>query len=302
MSLGLATVVRTPGIFLVVSLLVGFGSVAVQILVPLAAHFAPDASRGRVVGNVMGGLMLGILLSRPFASFVADHFGWHAVFGSATVFMLAIAAVFALLMPERRPDHRASYAALLRSLGTLVATMPVLRRRAFYQGCLFASFSLFWAAAPLELARHFGYSQTQIGVFALIGALGAIAAPVAGRLADAGHTRNGTFAALVFAAAGFWPVIVVPATGAIGLVVTGVLLDFCVQMNMVLGQREIYGLDPASRGRLNALYMTSTFVGGALGSLVASVLYAHFGWTGVVVAGSAFPLLALLRFVLGGMR
>lgn len=300
--LGIATVVRDPFVFLVVSLLIGFASVSVQILVPLAAHFAPDASRGRIVGNVMGGLMLGILLSRPFSSFVADHFGWHAVFGTATVFMIAISVLFAWLMPRRQPDHRATYASLLRSLGTLVARLPPLRRRSFYQGCMFASFSLFWTAAPLELTQHYGYSQSQIAVFALIGALGAIAAPVAGRMADAGYTRSGTLAALIFAAAGYWPVALVPSLGVVGMIFTGVLLDFCVQMNMVLGQREVYALDAASRGRLNALYMTSVFIGGALGSLIASPLYAHSGWRGVVVAGSVFPLLALLRFGLARMR
>ena len=301
-SLAIATMVRDPGVFLFVSLLIGFGSVSVQILVPLAAHFAPDETRGRVVGNVMGGLMLGILLSRPFASFVADHFGWHAVFGSATVMMVVITIVFVALMPTRRPDHRATYGALLRSLGTLVVRMPTLRRRAFYQGCMFASFSLFWTAAPLELARHYGYSQTRIAGFALIGALGAIAAPIAGRLADAGYTRSGSLIAMVLAAVGYWFVVASPSLGVVALVGTGVLLDFCVQMNMVLGQREIYALDAASRGRLNALYVTSVFIGGALGSLIASPLYAHFGWSGVVVAGSAFPSLALLRFLMAGMR
>lgn len=301
-SLGIATLVRDPGVFLLVSLLIGFGSVSVQILVPLAAHFAPDETRGRVVGNVMGGLMLGILLSRPFSSFVADHFGWHAVFGTATVFMIAITLLFVLLMPSRQPAHTATYGALLRSLGTLVARMPALRRRSFYQGCMFASFSLFWTAAPLELTHHYGLSQSQIAVFALIGALGAIAAPIAGRMADAGFTRGGSLAAMTLAAAGFWPVVLAPSLGVVGLVCTGVLLDFCVQMNMVLGQREVYALDAASRGRLNALYVTSVFIGGAIGSLIASPLYAAGGWPLVVLVASAFPLLALLRFLLARMR
>ena len=301
-SLAIATVVRDAGVFLLVSLLIGFASVAVQILVPLAAHFAPDATRGRIVGNVMGGLMLGILLSRPFSSFVADHFGWHAVFGTATAFMIAISALFAWLMPCRQPEHRATYGSLLRSLFTLVARLPVLRRRSFYQGCMFASFSLFWTAAPLELSQHYGLSQSGIAVFALIGALGAIAAPIAGRMADAGHTRIGSLAALALAAAGYWAVIAIPSLGLVGMVCTGVLLDFCVQMNMVLGQREIYALDAASRGRLNALYVTSVFIGGAIGSAIASPLYTHGGWIAVVVAGSAFPLLALVRFLAARMR
>ena len=105
-SLVIATVVRDPGVFLLVSLLIGFGSVSAQMLMPLAAHFAPDASRGRVVGNVMSGLMLGILLSRPFASFVADHFGWRAVFGVAAALMTGITRCSRSTIPRRRPDHR----------------------------------------------------------------------------------------------------------------------------------------------------------------------------------------------------
>ncbi len=301
-SLGIATLVRDPLVFLIVSLLIGFGSVSAQIIVPMAAHLAPDASRGRIVGNVMGGLMLGILLARPFSSFVADHFGWHAVFGTATALMIAITALFAAYMPKRQPDHAATYPALLRSLGTLFLHLPALRRRAFYQGCLFASFSLFWTAAPLELTHRYGYTQTQIAVFALIGALGAVAAPVAGRLADAGHTRVASLAAMSMAALGYWPLALAPSLGVAGMICTGVLLDFCVQMNMVLGQREIYALDAASRGRLNALYVTGIFIGGATGSLIASPLYAHGGWPWIVIAGSGLPLLALLRFVAGGLR
>ncbi len=291
-----STLADSAPLFLAFSLAIGLSSVAVQILIPLAAHLAPEASRGRVVGNVMGGLMLGILLSRPFASFVADHLGWRAVFGIAAAFMVGIGIVFLRTMPRHQPAHSATYGALIRSLGRLVARMPTLRQRALYQGCMFATFSLFWTAAPLELARHYGYSQSQIGVFALIGAMGAIAAPFGGRLADAGYTRRGTFAALLLAAFAYLPDLLLHGSSAAALMATAVVLDFCVQMNMTIGQREIFALDPHSRGRLNALYMTSIFVGGALGSSLASALYARGGWPWVVAAGTAFPAIALLRF------
>lgn len=296
--LGAAVVATDPIAFLVISFLVGMSSVAVQILIPLAAHLAPEETRGRVVGNVMGGLMLGILLSRPIASFVADHFGWHAVFAMATGLMVMIALVFAKTMPRWQPDHRASYGALLRSLGHLLVRWPALRRRALYQGCMFASFSLFWTAAPLELVRHHGYSQSQVGFFALIGAMGAIAAPIGGRLADAGHTRTGTRVALLVGSLCWLPALALPSAAA--LVVTAVLIDFCVQMNMTIGQREIFALDPASRGRINALYMTSIFTGGAVGSSLASVLYAHGGWPWVVAVGALLPAIAFVRFMIAG--
>jgi len=295
LSLAGAAMATLSNAFLLLSLLIGFSSVAVQIIVPLAAHLAPEASRGRVVGGIMSGLLLGILLARPASSFIAGHFGWRAVFGAAAVMMAGIIAVFAVKMPLRQPQHQAGYLALLRSLGTLMLRFPVLRQRAFYQACMFASFSLFWTAAPLELARTYGFSQGQIALFCLAGAVGAIAAPIGGRLADAGHTRAATRWALAGAAISYVPALFGSAWGFIGLALTGILLDFCVQMNMVLGQRDIYGLDAASRGRLNALYMTSIFIGGAAGSSVASSLYGHGGWMWIALIGAGFPLLALVR-------
>jgi len=301
-SLASAAFAQTPNVFLLASLLVGFSSVAVQILIPLAAHLAPEESRGRVVGSIMGGLLLGILLARPASSLIADHFGWRAVFAVAAVLMLLISVVLATTIPKHQPAHNASYGQLLKSLWTLLRKQPVLRQRAFYQACMFATFSLFWTAVPLELARNHGLSQSQIAIFALVGAIGAIAAPIAGRLADAGHTQVASRFAMLFAALSFLPSLVQPSYAVIGMAVTGIVLDFCVQMNMVLGQRSVYALDAKSRSRLNALYMTSIFIGGAAGSVIASALYDHGGWTWIVIAGSAFPLLALLGFLKNSAR
>ncbi|SEP85757.1 Predicted arabinose efflux permease, MFS family [Pseudomonas sp. NFACC02] len=297
LSLLSAAFAQTPNLFLLASLLVGFSSVAVQILIPLAAHLAPEETRGRVVGSIMGGLLLGILLARPASSLIADHFGWRAVFGTAAAVMLVISVVLATTIPKHQPTHNATYRQLITSLWTLLRKQPVLRQRAFYQACMFATFSLFWTAVPLELARNHGLSQSQIALFALIGAIGAVAAPIAGRLADAGHTRVASLCAMLFAALSFLPSLISPLYAVIGMAVTGIVLDFCVQMNMVLGQRSVYALDAKSRSRLNALYMTSIFIGGAIGSVVASALYDHGGWTWIVIAGSAFPLIALLAFL-----
>lgn len=296
-SLMAAAVTTSPNLFLLVSLLVGFSSVSVQIMIPLAANLAPAASRGRIVGGIMSGLLLGILLARPFASFIAGLFGWRAVFATAAVLMIGITIVFGFRMPARRPEHKASYRQLIRSLGTLMLRFPVLRQRSFYQACMFATFTLFWTAAPLELAQVYRFSQGQIALFCLVGAVGAIAAPISGRLADAGHTRVATLAALAVGALSYLPALLDPAWGLIGLFITGIVLDFCVQMNMVLGQREVYALDSASRSRLNALYMTSIFVGGGIGSSMASALYSQGGWHWIALAGSIFPLLALVRFM-----
>lgn len=291
-----AGLTHSPSMFLVFSLLIGLTSVAVQILVPLAAHLAPEATRGRVVGNIMSGLLLGILLSRPLSSLLVEVFGWRGVFFSAAGLMAIIALITAVALPRRVPSHKATYAGLIGSVFALARKHALLRQRSLYQGLLFASFSLFWTLAPIELMRHHGFSQAQVAIFALVGAVGAIAAPIAGRLADAGHARRGTLVALLLAPVSLL-IAALPSSSYWWLVVCAVLLDFAVQLNLVLGQREVYAIDPHSRARLNAVYMTSIFVGGALGSLVASPLYEHFGWNLSAVAVALLPALALGLFL-----
>lgn len=301
-SLVAAGLAKQPSVFLVVSALIGFSSVSVQMLIPLAAHLAPEESRGRVVGGIMGGLLLGILLARPLSSLVADHFGWRAVFIGAAALMLIISIVIAMTMPKWQPAHRASYGQLLMSLGQLFCHEPVLRQRALYQGLMFAAFSLFWTAVPLVLSREFGLTQSQIAMFSLVGAIGAVAAPISGRLADAGHTRRASQLAMVLGVVSFLPAFINPLYGVIGLAVTGIALDFAVQMNMVLGQRAVYALGTANRGRLNALYMISIFIGGAIGSSVASSLYEHASWLAVAAVDSALSLIALVAFSMVSRR
>ena len=286
-------------VFVAATLLIGVTSVSVQMLIPLAAHLTPEASRGRVVGSVMAGLLLGILLSRPLASVVADHFGWRAVFIVAAVLMAGIAAIVALALPRFQPAGGLGYGALLGSLVELLRDTPVLRERAFYQACMFATFSLFWTTVPIELAHHHGFSQSQIALFTLVGAVGVVAGPLGGRLADAGHSRLATWMALSVAFASWMSGLLPGSTSVLALVLTAVLLDGCAQVNMVVGQRAIYTLPAPIRSRLNALYMTSIFLGGAVGSASASVLYVAGGWRWVAVAGCAFPLAALARSALG---
>ncbi|MFC0708143.1 MFS transporter [Azorhizophilus paspali] len=286
--------------FLAAAWLIGIGSVAVQVMVPFAAHFAPEHMRGQVVGNVMSGLMFGIMLARPVASFVADLLSWHAVFALSAAVMVLLATVLWRTLPERRPEQRIGYLALLASLGRLWRNTPALRRRALYQACLFAAFSLFWTVTPLLLASPaFGLSQSGIALFALVGVAGALCAPVAGRLADRGLTRAGSATAMVLVAAAFALTHLAPAgshTALTLLVLAGVVLDAGVTANLVLGQRLIYMLGAEQRSRLNGLYMATFFAGGAIGSTLGAWAYAHGGWTLASSIGLALPLAALLYF------
>lgn len=289
-----------PAPFLAASLLIGLGSVAVQILVPYAAHLAPEAIRGRAVGNVMSGLALGIMLARPVASLITAWSSWRVVFVLSAVMMAVLAIVLRMVLPQRRPHSRMSYGALLASMGRLVVTTPVLRRRALYQAALFASFSLFWTVTPLLLAGPaFRLSQTGIGLFALAGVAGAIASPLAGRLADRGWTRPATALAMVAVVAGFvltW-LGESGSTLALGLLVAAaIVLDFGMAANLVLGQRAIFTLGAELRGRLNGLYMATFFAGGAIGSALGGWAYAHGGWAQASMIGIAFPIVALLYY------
>ena len=240
-SLAAAAVAPSAGWFLLASLCVGVSSVAVQMLIPVAAHMSPEESRGRVVGNEMAGLLTGIMLARPAASIVASEFGWRAVYGGSAVLMAVLAGGLRLLLPARHVDASHSYLELIGSLWRLLADTALLQRRAAYQATLFGTFTLYWTAVPLLLlGPTFAFSQRSLSLFALAGAAGALAAPIAGRLADRGLTKIATGAALVLAIVGFSLAALGRHGALFGLLAGGILLDFAVQGNVVLGQRAIF--------------------------------------------------------------
>jgi len=284
--------------FLLFSFLTGFCSVGAQIMVPLAAHLAPEESRGRVVGNIMGGLITGIMLARPLANGLAAVAGWRAIFGVSALGMAALAVLLARTLPMRKPQPGLHYGQILASSVGLLVRTPAIRRRTAYQAAMFACFNLFWTAVPLLLAHSFGLGQWGIALFALAGAGGALSAPIAGRLGDRGYVRSGTAAALAgailaFAVAG-WSA---AAHALVILAAAAVLLDAATQMNQVLGQRVLYSIAPEARGRINAVYMTAVFLAGALGSALASISLAHGGWTATASLGAALGGAAFLLFL-----
>jgi predicted MFS family arabinose efflux permease len=292
-----AAVAHSAVSLLAASLVIGLGSVAVQMLVPIAGHLAPDASRGRVVGTVVSGLLVGIMLARPTASLLASALGWRAVFWLSAGLMVALGLVLRFALPQRRPTADGGYAELIGSLWTLLRDTPILRRRAAYQAAMFGAFSLYWTAVPLVLSSPlYGLGQRGIALFALAGAAGALSAPAAGRLADRGYTHVATGLALAIAGVSF----LLARLGAHGslaaLLAGGILLDLGVQANLVLGQRAIYKLGAHVRSRLNGLYMALFFAGGAVGSSIASLAYTHGGWGLVSNIGFAFPVVALLLY------
>jgi predicted MFS family arabinose efflux permease len=286
--------------FLLAALVIGLGSVAVQILIPYAAHLAPEAARGRVVGDVTTGLMIGIMLARPASSFITSISSWHVVYIFSGTVMVVLTIVLFCALPRRAPKAQVGYRALLASMGRLYMTTPVLRRRAFYQALLFGAFSLFWTTIPLLLAGpKFHMSQRGIALFALAGVAGAVAAPIAGRLADRGWSHAATGAAMLIAALAFVLALISEpgsTTSLVLLVASAVLLDFGVQGNVVLGYRALFMLGAEYRSRLNGLYMATFFLAGAAGSAVGAWAFARGGWELAACIGLALPVAALIYF------
>jgi predicted MFS family arabinose efflux permease len=294
--LGIALSHSTVG-FMASSFVVGVFAVATQVLVPFASHLAPGSSRGRVVGNVMSGLLGGIMLARPFSSYVAATLGWRAVFYISAGMMLALMLLLLRALPQRRPSAKLSYWQILGSMPHLVASTPLLRRRAFYQAMMFAGFNVFWTGSPLLLAHEFDMGQRGIALFTLAGAAGALAAPIAGRLADRGLTRPATGWALVAAVTAFVAAVEGGRLHSLTLLVLGALiLDAAVQVCQVLSLRSIYTLAPALRGRLNGLLVAFAFLGGATGSGLAAAVYAMRGWTTLGGLGGLFIIVALAQY------
>src|SRR5450830_641112 len=286
--------------FFLAAFIIGVSSVGAQVLVPYAAHMSLPETRGRAVGNVMSGLLMGILLARPVSSLVADLLGWHAIFGLSAVATALLALVLLRYLPQRRPPAGMHYFALLASMWHLVKTTPILRRRSMYHALMFAAFSLFWTTSPLWLASPaFNMSQKGIALFAFAGVIGVIAAPIAGRVADRGWSRPATGIAMFAGAAAFllthfWSG--GRESSLAILLAAAILLDFGVSANLVLSQRAIYALGGEIRSRLNGLFMATFFGGGALGSALGAWIYAEGGWGATSLLGFAFPAVALMYY------
>lgn len=286
---------RSAGVYYVAAFLVGLFTTGAQVLLPFIAQLTPEARRGRVVGTVMAGLLTGLMLARPVALFISASLGWRAVFVIAAGVTLLLAGLLSVIMPRHVPAGGLRYGQLLLTSLKVLRDLPQVRRRAIYQTLMFGAFSLFWTAAPLALAGRFGLSGRGIALFALAGAGGALVAPVAGRLADAGWTRACTIGAMAVLGLSFLASSWLVAAGALAaFAVVAILVDGAVQMNHVVSQRIIYMTPDATRGRVNAIYMTVTFVGGAAGSMLGALTYHRGGWTATALTGAASGLALLL--------
>jgi predicted MFS family arabinose efflux permease len=302
--LGVATSISV-GVFFVASFLIGVCATGAQVLLPFVAHLVPEVRRGRVTGKVMAGVLTGIMLARPAALFIAASFGWRAVFLASAGLLLVIGVLLARMMPAYRPAGGLHYGRIITTMVRLPARMPDLCWRSVYGALMFGAFNMFWTAAPLMLADRFRLGQHAIGLFALAGAGGALAAPWAGRLSDGGREIAATFGAMILMTISFIGCLWAAKAAMLpALAICALLIDAAVQTNSVVSRRTVFGTAPAIRGRVNALYMTTQFAGGAAGSIIGTLSYHWGGWTGTAWTGACagFLLLMLLACELVSQR
>ncbi len=302
-SLVIAASAPNAALFFISSFLLGVTAVGTQMLLPVVAHLTPERIRGQTVGTVVGGLLFGILLSRPLATLVAGQFGWRTMFAASSVAMVPIIALLAIALPRRKPEHALTYRSLIRSLWELMRDTPVLQRRGAYQALLFGAFIMFWTAVPILLeAPPFQLGHVALSAFMLSGVAGAFIAPLAGRLADRGRSQIVTLVSIIAVAFAFvltW----IGGTGSLTLmVIAGIVVDAGAQANFMVGQRAIYALAPEIRSRLNALYLACAFFGGAIGSAISSYALAQGGAAGLGLIGIGLALLALALFATEFLR
>ena len=274
--------------------LTGLFSVVAQILVPLAATLASPEKRGKVVGTIMSGLLLGILLARTVAGLLASLGGWRTVYWVASVLMVIMALALWRGLPRVKQENHLNYPQLLASVFSLFTRDKLLRTRAVL-GCLtFANFSILWTSMAFLLAAPpFNYSEGVIGLFGLAGAAGALGARPAGGLADKGKSHMTTSAGLVLLLLS-WGAIWYGHVSVLALIVGILVLDLTVQGVHITNQTVIYRVKPDARNRLTAGYMTSYFIGGAAGSLISASAWQHAGWTGVCAIGAIVAAINLL--------
>lgn len=286
-------------VLVVASLAIGILATIAQQAVPFAAELAPASQRGHAVGTVMSGLLLGILLARTAAGFVGQYLGWRAVFGASIVALLVLAAVIIARLPRSKPTSTLAYGKLLGSMWHLAVELRGLREASMTGAALFAAFSLFWSTLALLLAgAPFHYGPQVAGLFGIVGAAGAMAAPLAGKFADKRGPRAIVSLSIALAALSF-VVFALSGTSLIGLVIGVIVLDVGVQAAQISNQSRIYALKPEARSRVNTVFMVCYFIGGAVGSGVGAFVWPLFGWVGVSIAGLLFTALAGLNHLRG---
>jgi len=285
------------GIFLLAALMIGVGSfitsfsffvVGGQVIIPFAADLALEEQRGRVIGKVMTGLLMGVLLSRTFAGLIAQAWGWRAVYVCAAALLVVMAGVMHFALPQEPIRSHVRYRTLVMSSWLLITKHRQLQKRAYLGSLLFAANSTLWTPLSFHLAgAPFKYSNAVIGLFGLFGVAGILAANAAGAQADKQRTKVMT----VIGAAILMVSFVILGIGQhmlIGLAIGIIVMDAGMQTVQITNQSVIYSLMPEARSRINSAYMVCCFSGASIGSYIAGVVYSSYGWAGDCWLGGIF--------------
>jgi predicted MFS family arabinose efflux permease len=301
LALALAAVAPTAWALVAASLVVGMTSTVAQQIIPFAASLASPERRGQTVGTIMSGLLCGLLFSRTLAGFVASHAGWRDMFWVGAPLAVVAGGAMAIALPRNHPYMAMPYADAMRSMAKLWRSEPALRSATIAQAALFASFTVFWTILAFHLREpQFSLGADIAGLFGIVGAVGVLAAPRAGRLSDCRGPQvvAGVGIAITIAAwfvFGFW-------SSLLGLIVGVVVLDFGVTSALISNQHVVFGLHPQARGRINTIFMTGMFLGGSVGSAGATVAWNEGGWSAVSILGAALALIAAGVHTYAGMR
>jgi predicted MFS family arabinose efflux permease len=281
---------------------VGLSSIVPQLVLPLAANLSDPAQRGKVIGSIMSGLLVGILLSRTLSGAIGAWLGWRSMFWIASVICIAIIGVVYKRFPKNEPAFAGNYGKLMRSLVTLIKEQPILRESTIISMCTFAVFGSFWTTMVLLFSNEpYHYSSDKIGLFGLAGAAGALAAPLVGKLGDKGNLRKTIGIGLsIF----FFSLLLLYFSMHVvtGFIIGIILLDVAQQAVHVTNQTRVYALIPEARNRLNTVYMSFSFVGTATGSALGLFLWKHYNWIGVTLGNCGLIIIALLVYFLTDER
>lgn len=301
LSLLITAASSSINLLVVFSFILGAASLIPQILVPMAAHLAKPEERGKKIGFIMSGLLVGILLSRTFSGVIGEYFGWRAVYYIAAGIMLVTWLILWFFLPEVEPDYKGTYRSLMTSLMHLVKHEPKLRVAALRGALCFACFSAFWSTLAFLLKQNFHMGSDVAGEFGLVGAAGAVAAGLMGRLSDKmdAYKLSGFTILLILAS---FIIFYFSGHSIIGLVVGVIVMDMGVQATHISNQSIIFALKPEARNRINTIYMVTYFLGGSAGTFLATQLWKSYQWNGVCAIGCVLSIITLFIHFLSHTR
>jgi len=284
LSLLAAAISGSLALLITSSFFVGFSSALPQLFVPMAAQLSDDKGRGRAIGIVMSGLLIGILGSRVISGLVGAQFGWRAMYYAASALMVLLFVLLQLKLPNISPKYTGTYLSLLKSIVFYFKKESTVRLAALRGGLAFAGLSAFWTTLVFLMEDSFGYGSGITGAFGLLGMTGALAAIVVGRLSDK-LSKNKIILFSVLLLVVSWVVFLFSASSIIGLIIGVIVVDLGVQALHITNQSIIFSKNPEARNRVNTIYMVGFFIGGAMGTTLGAYAWANFGWTGVSVLG-----------------